>query len=216
MVRANEMIIYNFSISINSNLINVVFISFHANVSLYTSPPPLSRRCRDVDWLGIQIAQIAIIATQFSMAILSVVLIIGIHSVSIIDSLLEACGVDLWLITVSWILFEILNFFKSFNWFRLEFRIKLKSWMKLLTLMPNSPRLLCACLSVTINKLIKGKCVIGRAVHNRIPNVHVTRDCSDGKQFSSCDNATLPLVITIILFCLSNLGLLKCAEGSHL
>lgn len=97
--------------------------------------------------------------------------------------------------------FELFVKQKSFNWFRLEFRIKLKSWMKLLTLIPNSPRLLCACLSVTINKFIKGKCVIGRAVHNRIPNVHVTRDCSDGKQFSSCDNATLPLVITIIHFC---------------
>lgn len=36
----------------------------------------------DVDWLGIQISQIAVIAMQCSMAILSVVLIVGIHTVS--------------------------------------------------------------------------------------------------------------------------------------
>lgn len=124
-LRANEMIIYNFSISINSNLINVVFISFHANVFLYTSPPPWSRRCRDVDWLGIQIAQIAIIATQFSMAILSVVLIIGIHSVSIIDSLLVVGWICDWLPCQEffWNFEHLLNKNESidFNEFRLEF-----------------------------------------------------------------------------------------------
>lgn len=42
-------------------------------------------RSFDFDWLGIQISQIAIIATQCSMALLSIVLIIGIHTVSLIN-----------------------------------------------------------------------------------------------------------------------------------
>lgn len=45
----------------------------------------------NIDWLGIQIAQVAIIATQFSMATLSVVLIIGIQSVS---SIIDSCHVS--------------------------------------------------------------------------------------------------------------------------
>jgi hypothetical protein len=61
----------------------------------------------DIRWSGIQIAQIAIIGTQISMAILSVVLIIGICKV-IDDKLIEL----LWKLTDMQI--EIVNYVCKF------------------------------------------------------------------------------------------------------
>lgn len=58
-----------------------IFLMFFTHFSLlgFGAVPSLNG---DVDWLGIQISQIAVIAMQCSMAILSVVLIVGIHTVS--------------------------------------------------------------------------------------------------------------------------------------
>lgn len=112
----------------------------------------LARGCH-CDRLGIQIAQLAIIGTQLSMVLLSIVLLIGIHKVS-----------------------EVLLFITS-NWFWLNclfpfnLYIFLLSSLLLLLLLPLHP----------LGNFIKiGKCQSCRSLHRRLLNAVEFRNCCNG------------------------------------
>lgn len=66
------------------------------------------------DRLGIQIAQLAIIGTQLSMVLLSIVLLIGIHKVSFLYNIIAAASIHLiQLILIEMCLFPFNSFFHS-------------------------------------------------------------------------------------------------------